>query len=527
MDRTARNGLSAPWRAYAIFGLLAAIGVAAVLFSTTWGIGLTPDSLTYVGAARNLLAGNGLSSSTSTGNLQPMVMYPPLFPLLIAATGLFGDPLEGARYLNALIFGANIFMVGLLIYRYTGRSIGAGVFGAVLMLTSDAMLSVHSRAISEPVYILSVLVALLLLSSYLDCPKQSYLLMSAGAAAFALLSRYVGVVLVLTTLSGICLLGKMRSRKKLVDGVTLLVVSGFPLLLWIIRNAYLTGETTGRQWVLHPITWAQLRIGLNTVSDWLLPSQIFQETVRFTVLGICVTALLTLTLLSYREKTRLDNRERPSEGYVNGLKLFMIFLITYVGFLLVYISLGSVDTPLDSRILSPAFVAVLILTVWYVHKLKAAFPGRKRIVIAITVLSALFVLSYLGRGATRVILNHTNGIGYASKVWKQSVLVQRVRDLPAEVPVYSNGSDVLYLLTERPIHGLPIKVNPVTGELNTTYIGQVAAMGERLRTENGVLAYFDRITWRWYLPSEEELIELLPLKKVVEAQDGSIYRIKD
>ena len=55
----------------------------------------------------------------------------------------------------------------------------------------------------------------------------------------------------------------------------------------------------------------------------------------------------------------------------------------------------------------------------------------------------------------------------------------------------------------------------------------LAEMGRELETKNGVLVYFNTISWRWYLPSEEELKTKLDLRLVVREQDGSIYRKKN
>jgi hypothetical protein len=93
------------------------VGATALLFSTRWGIGLSPDSVVYIASARNLLSGFGLSVSFTTGEFLPLTHYPSLFSAGLAGLGFVGiDPLDRARWLNALIFGANITLLGIVVY---------------------------------------------------------------------------------------------------------------------------------------------------------------------------------------------------------------------------------------------------------------------------------------------------------------------------------------------------------------------------------------------------------------------------
>ncbi len=93
------------------------VGATALLFSTRWGIGLSPDSVVYFASARTLLSGYGLSDSFTTGEFLPLTHCPPLFSAGFAGLGLVGiDPLDGARWLNALIFRAKIPLLGLVGY---------------------------------------------------------------------------------------------------------------------------------------------------------------------------------------------------------------------------------------------------------------------------------------------------------------------------------------------------------------------------------------------------------------------------
>jgi hypothetical protein len=93
------------------------VGATALLFSTRWGVGLSPDWVVYIASGRNLLSGYGLSDSFTTGEFLPLTHYSLLISAGLAGLGLVGiDPLDGARWFNALIFRAKIPLPGLVVY---------------------------------------------------------------------------------------------------------------------------------------------------------------------------------------------------------------------------------------------------------------------------------------------------------------------------------------------------------------------------------------------------------------------------
>jgi hypothetical protein len=93
---------------------LAFSGTTALFIATRpWGIGVSEDSVSYIGGARSLL--NGLGYRADMRN-DPAIYFPPLFSLSLVCLGIIGlDPLEGARILHAWLFGLNALVVGGLL----------------------------------------------------------------------------------------------------------------------------------------------------------------------------------------------------------------------------------------------------------------------------------------------------------------------------------------------------------------------------------------------------------------------------
>ena len=129
----------------AILLFLAGIGMLSLLFATTPGVGVTPDSVVYFDLARNISDGRGFVATNCEGKETPTTRFPPLFPALLALFGKAGiAPVLGARWLNLLLFGANILLVGLILRRYTNTSLYPAALGSFFMLSSPAMVETHS-----------------------------------------------------------------------------------------------------------------------------------------------------------------------------------------------------------------------------------------------------------------------------------------------------------------------------------------------------------------------------------------------
>jgi hypothetical protein len=87
--------------------------IIVLVFTARYGAGLSPDSVGYLGVARNLMAGAGVQTYDGAA----FVVQPPLYPALLALVGYIfhADPLAFAHIVNALIFAAIVYLGGLLI----------------------------------------------------------------------------------------------------------------------------------------------------------------------------------------------------------------------------------------------------------------------------------------------------------------------------------------------------------------------------------------------------------------------------
>ena len=506
-----------------VITVLSVIGIVSLLFATTWGIGISPDSTTYIGVARNLLDGHGLTQTSANGTMVPMTNYPPLYPMLLATIGVFGiDVLDGARYLNAFLFGANIILVGFVITISSCESVWTSIFGSFLVLTSGVMINIHSMAWTEPLFIFFGLLGLFLLALYIENPKPLLLITCSGAISLAFLARYPGAALVATGIAAIFFMNRKTCYGRIGDSAIFVAISSIPMALWIIRNSYIAGNATSREIVFHPITFAHITSALSTFSRWLLPSAV-PDIIRTILFIALVVGLFVLVILLLQNKRRL-NKSDSTKQYLTKLPCILVTFIFFYGALLVMsISFFDAYTPLGDRILSPVYVSGVILILSIAHKLLRSTEGIRVIQVASIVLCIVFAGSYLLRGTTRIIRAHSDGQGYAGKAWKQSEIIQKVRVFPSAIRVYTNGTDAISFLSGKRAYRIPEKLRPTTRVINKNYFSQLISMGEQLKNHGAILVYFNTVTWRWHLPSEDELKEKLPLHILFQGADGTIY----
>src|SRR5262249_24165991 len=139
-----------------------------------------------------LIAINGAATEA-----QPLTHYPPLFPAAVASIAMAGVAVEtAARWLNSLLFGVNIFLIGFTLTSFARASSWLPVVGSLLALTAPDLLGWHSLALSERLYVCALLTGLLCLLLYFETYERRYLVISALALALCALTRYVGAAAV-------------------------------------------------------------------------------------------------------------------------------------------------------------------------------------------------------------------------------------------------------------------------------------------------------------------------------------------
>ena len=282
------------------------------------------------------------------------------------------------------------------------------------------------------------------------------------------------------------------------------------------------GSLTGKQLVVHMIPGSRAQQGLDSISAWLLP-EIAPRAMRYSVL--ILAALVVLTAWWYARGRAEEGLEPRSQQRIRiAARVFGLFAVLYGSLVFTTISFFDAHVPLDGRLLTPLYAAVVVLAMVGLARLTARIPWIQA--------PALWVLVLVvGVSLTRTALwaagSQIDEMGYASSVWRESALVAEVKTLRDDVRVFSNAPDALYVLTGRPARLIPLKADPFTRRANEAFDDDLARLGRDLGNRSGVVVYFRWLRWRWYLPSERELVQRLRLGAIATAREGTIYGAPD
>jgi len=512
------------WLAFTLLAVLAIAGVAAVLYGTAAGAHISPDSTSYIGAARSLLAGRGLTVAGRVWG--PLTHYPPLFSVLLALGGMVGpDPAVVARWLNALLMGGNILLLGCLLHRGSGGAPWTAALGGLLMLGSPDVVTWHLWALSEPLMIFCGLAGFLGLGLFLENGRRIHLFAASAGMALALLARYAAMPMVAAAALGIFLFRQTRFRTRLWDTLLFLLASGGPLLLWIARNWWVGGNATNRRFAIHWIAARHFTSARATCAVWFRDNTpglsadrlaAVQTTILYIALGVL---LLLVALLIW--KTWQSNRDTAQRTLPPRLPwVMLIFSVGYFAFVVLSISFFDETTPLDSRILLPLHTALIVFTLGVLHAACSGSRGLRWVGAGLLLAGIAFAGTHFREMRKTLQTYHASGQGYASPLWKKCRFFERIRAMP-EIPIYSSSRQAVYFYTDRLIYAPPAGTNLSNPEFES----QLQQMRDDLANKHGVYIRMFPGGWRAESPDEAELIKELGLKRIEKAPEAEVFAI--
>ncbi len=473
--------------------LISLFGMALIFLATPHGIGLSPDSISYIRGSRILL---------ETGSLQALPPHwPPGYPILLALFALpQGDHLIAARFIGVLVFGLNLFLFSALLRKSGWGSLLVAFFTSLLLFDPD-FINIHLMAWSEPVFLTLVQIGLLALLFYSESKSKKALLAFGLAFGLAALVRYAGVAFICGVASILFFQSILKKsddkfHKRLIPLLQFLSMAVLPIALWVLGRSSGTQQGGIRPMVFHAIPRDKWLSAQSTIANWF--GGIEAEFVLFVILVIFL-------LSGYRY---MSSAARRILIYSSGL------LVIYITFLLVSLLYFDAYIPLDNRILAPA---KLLLYLAIIVSLHAVAPKWK---ILIAGVFSVFVLTNNYVDSRSVMSNSSkNGIGFSQVEMKNQPILSFIKENGIEVDA-TNSPELLLLYLNKDVPMLPSIFDPIS---NLPIENTKNTLGKLAQARNTVVI-FKVLLWRKYLPSPEQLMAAGFTNVVYEGSDGLILQ---
>ena len=344
---------------------LSLIGMLAIWRSTPYGMGLVNDSATYIEGASSILAGKGYVRISGGGEIKPITHFPPVFSIFLAGLGLAGmDLLQGARVLITILFGVDILLVGLSVYKISW-SMGFAIFGALLLAVSDLQLGVYSFALSEPLFITLMLASFLCLSQSFDRSHWGWSALTGLLLSLAYLTRYAGASLFITALLVMIF---MRPKQFLKRTGIMLAGALLPILFWMLYGRFTgaTGTLGNRQLLWHPLSFDTLFEALKNLLTWIAPNDMLAAGSLWGRSLSLISLLLLPALAAWLgwaiwQRSKVAKPKQEPGGNLALAFTQVLHILVYVGFLIISLTFFDASTPINDRILSIIYIPEIIL----------------------------------------------------------------------------------------------------------------------------------------------------------------------
>ena len=505
-----------------------------ILITSDRSIGITQDSAGYLAGARNIIDHKGLILLyDSLGN--PLITWvpwrdnevlhlfpwPPFFPLILSILGFMKlDLVQAGRFLNAALFGANVFLITFIIKKYL-KSIFLMILAAIILLTSRNLISIHSNLWSEPLFIFLSLLGFVFLFYFLENTKILFLLVSSSFFSLAFFTRTIGVILIAVIAIAILLYSDLKIRDKLIYSFISILIIILPFSIWTLYNKLVYGIST-LEFIFHPLPLKYSANILNTISLWVMPDKTPSK-IRIILISILIIAVTSISsYIALKNKKRHIDKDYRLNSKIIGIFLFFIlfyFIALYIAryFFDAQISLG------DSRILILLLISIFIVFLFFLKRLLDFYSNRENIKILIYVFCGFLIATSFFN--TNIFALYRTGQKYTHKNWYYSETIKELKEFQQiKNPIYTNEPAAVYLFLGRGSVLLPIKHNTHTDRTNPNYQRDLYEIKEEIKEKDGILVFFDS-GWGDF-PKENEINLDYGFYLYKDTSDGAIYRVK-
>lgn len=499
---------------------LAVLGTAHILVRTsTSGAAIGADSVTYLSLAANITVGAGWKDFRS----MELLPWPPLFPLLLATFGWAGaDLLNAGRIVNAVAFGLIILVSGWWLHRIlNSHALAIGATAAVM--TSYPLSYISSFILTEPIFVLFTLSALVSLESFLDRRTTwPSLIAGAGLAALAAITRYPGATVIFT---GVLLLTLRRDASlgvRLRHSVIYGAIASGPLAAVLAYNWAVFGMVTHRTYTL--------KAGQSVADSLDRIIEVFSRgTVPLPVPDWAIYLLWTASILagaavcvhSQRQEVAWTIRRlRPAIPFVTFAAAYLIFMVA---------ALPWSNDVINPRYLVPLVVPLMLVATFLLDRFLSIHTMGWRSVGKWAVALLVFAggLVNVGMGIQMSLKLTAEGLksGYIGNTfntldWKNSETIRYLKADPVEVRMYCNVYGVLHYM-------LAMQAGTHVRGRYPTLPHELGVLLQKIENgrEDAYIVWLKRYGHDAYEFDDRDLRVLPGVETVADLSDGVIFRL--
>lgn len=445
------------------------LGMSLVSVATCSGVGISGDSLSYLGVANSLAAGRGFYDGSV-----PFVTQPPLYPILIAIGVLFGyEAMEAAAVVGLIAYGGLVVAVFSLTIRLSSPV--AAFLACLFVATLRGVIGASSYALSEIVFMpLSVLALLLLviaIQRHRDRQTTLRLVVATGAiCSLALLTRFAGIALVLVCLLVVVVVFRSSLRAAVLSGLAIILPVAVINTPWFVRNHLIAGYVSGldRRAGAHLSLPENVGLLIRSLSTDLMPVLHFGlRSFPGPLVIFTLSVALLFAVVACRRRgfasclpwvLQVDIQFAVSRW--GGELTILLYILVYVLMLIVMSSttlFPAYDWP---RYLLACYPMAVVLAISVLFRfVERGQQVRKRGAIVASMLFALWAVGY-ARPALGYAVAASSGQGFNASEWRESSGLRYLEALLVdEDAVYSDQPLGARQYLRRPIHPLPLKTD--------------------------------------------------------------------
>jgi hypothetical protein len=516
--------------------ILGAYASLFVIAHTRHGLIETADSASYVGAAQELRAGHGPAvpqtmwwdsfspnQAVRFHGQVPSSHFPPGYAIALAVASAGGVD-RGARALNVVLAFVNVTLIGLLTARLTSyRSwIIPAIPPALLLFVPDTWtfvgfpgwLPLHSAALSEPLFLAIASGFVLRLATAVASTDRRAERATIGVAALAgvgLLTRYVGIALVITAVIALLAFAHTSSVRDRLRRATIVAVAGiaptFLFFAWVEASGGGSARNTGFHWLS----------GNNGAIHWFA-QDFFPTGWTSSVRTIGMTALVVLVVVATVYAPQAVRAFwHDGEAPMILLRVSALFIAVYIVVLVITRTFFDITTPIDARLLAPMRGILYAVVVAVVFRWLA--PLLKPVATAVALAVLAFALIVTNWTAERRIYSAGNGTQHQLTNAERAVAA-----LPTDAYILTNAPDQVYLYTGRQSFVVPSKLSFATSKPNPHFDADMQQWANIFANRRGY-AYF-AVTGPLIAPGPDQVSPFIHLHLIARTGFQVLYEIQ-